>query len=211
MRVPTLPFPAIVPPLLFGLDATLIGGCAATQRGAQYVDPQTPKQALQEAAVLIVCEAPEAAMRLICEREVRAELSRLGAKPRTDPQLVGLMSDREPSPEQYLPAAKAAGAAAAFTATFRPDCWQFSPMSAISFGVGGWSGSGGSSGVGVSMPVGGSQAPPGLAASGSLVEVASGRVVWSAGATTAQRGDASAQIAELARALAEAMGRAGLL
>jgi len=60
------------------------------------------------------------------------------------------------------------------------------------------------------MPVGGTQAAPRLAASGSLVEVTSGRVVWSASATSTRSGDASGQIGELVRALTAAVGEAGL-
>ena len=90
-------------------------------------------------------------------------------------------------------------------------------MSSVSIGIGGWSGSGGyyggsggGGGVGVTMPVGGAQGASGLAATGTLVDVASGRVMWTAGATTAQASDASTQIAELTRVLTESMRQAGL-
>jgi hypothetical protein len=87
-------------------------------------------------------------------------------------------------------------------------------MSSVSFGIGGWGGSGGYSGsgagVGVSMPVGGTQGAPGLVANGTLVDVASGRVMWTATATTSRTGDAAAQIAELTQALTEGMRQAGL-
>lgn len=194
----------------------LLGGCASTQLGAQYVDPKTPPQAVRGATILVVCEAPEPALRLICESQVVSQLTQLGAKPLTDPKLVSLMSGREPTTEQYLPAARAAGAQAVFSTSLKPDFWRPSPMSSVSFGIGGWGGSGGyygsgaGGGVGVSMPVGGTQGAPGLAASGTLVDVASGRVMWTAGATTSQTGDATAQVAELTRALTEGMRQAGL-
>jgi hypothetical protein len=192
----------------------LLGGCASTQMGAQYLDPQASKQALRGAAVLVVCEAPETAIRLICEGEVTAQLTQLGAKPMTDPKLVGLTSGREPTPVQYLPAAKAAGAQALFSVTLAPDFWRPSPMSAVSFGIGAWGGSGGfsggSAGVGVSMPVAGSASAPGFAANGSLLDVASGRVLWSASATASPRGDASAQVGEVVRALTGAVRETGL-
>lgn len=192
----------------------LLGGCASTQMGAQYLDPQTPRQALRGAAVLVVCEAPEPAIRLICEGEMTAQLTQLGAKPLTDPKLVGLMSGRAPTADQYLPAAKAVGAQALFSVTLAPDFWRPSPTSGVSFGIGAWGGSGGfsggSAGVGVSMPVGGSAGASGFAASGSLLDVASGRVVWSASATTTRSGDASGQIGELVRTLTAAVREAGL-
>jgi hypothetical protein len=214
MSAPALPSPTITARLLPGLAALLLGGCASTQMGAQFVDAEIPKQALRGAAVLVVCEAPEAATRLICESETSAELSRLGARPLTDPRLDGLMTGREPAPEQYLPAAKAAGATAVFATSLRADHWWPSPASAVSVGIGAWGGSGGfsggSAGVGVSVPVGGTQAAPRLAASSMLVDVASGRVVWSASATSTRSGDASGQIGELVRALTAAVREAGL-
>ncbi|MFZ0107390.1 MAG: hypothetical protein WAK92_11065 [Thiobacillus sp.] len=192
----------------------LLGGCASTQMGAHYLDPQTPKQALRGAAVLVVCEAPEPAIRLICESEATAQLTQLGAMPLTDPKLAGLMSGREPAPDQYLPAAKAAGAQALFRVTLAPDFWRPSPMSGFSFGIGAWGGSGGfsggSAGVGVSMPVGGSGSASGFAGNGSLLDVASGRVLWSASATASPRGDASAQVGEVVRALTGAVRDTGL-
>lgn len=192
----------------------LLGGCASTQMGAQYLDPQATKQALRGAAVLVVCEAPEPAIRLICEGEVTAQLTQLGAKPLTDPKLVGLTSGREPTPHQYLPAARAAGAQALFSVTLAPDFWRPSPMSAVSLGIGAWGGSGGfsggSAGVGVSMPVGGSGSASGFAANGSLLDVANGRVLWSASATASQRGDASVQVGEVVRALTGAVRDTGL-
>jgi hypothetical protein len=192
----------------------LLGGCASTQMGAQYLDPQATKQALRGAAVLVVCEAPEPAIRLICEGEVTTQFTQLGAKPLTDPKLGAPTSGREPTPDQYLLAAKAAGAQALFSMTLAPDFWRPSPMSAVSFGIGAWGGSGGfsggSAGVGVSMPVAGSGSAPGFAANGSLLDVASGRVLWSASATASPRGNASAQVGEVVRALTDAVRDTGL-
>jgi hypothetical protein len=195
----------------------LLTGCASTQMGAQYVDPQTPPQILHGAVVLVVCEGPEPALKLICESQAVGQLTRRGAKPLTDPKLVSLMAGREPTTQQYLPAAREAGALAVFSATLKPDYGQPSAMSSFSIGIGGWGGSGGhyggsgvGGGVGVTMPVGGAQGATGLAATGTLVDVASGRVMWTAGATTSRAADASTQIAELTRALTESMHQAGL-
>ena len=195
----------------------LLAGCASTQMGAQYVDPQTPPRYLRGAAILVVCEAPEPAVKLICESQAVGQLTQLGARPLTDPKLVSLMSGREPTAEQYLPAAREAGARAVFSTTLKPDIWRPSPMSSFSIGIGGWGGSGGYYGgsggggaVGVTVPVGGAPGAAGLAATGTLVDVASGRVVWTAGATTSPAGDVTTQIAELTRALTEAMRQTGL-
>ena len=195
----------------------LLTGCASTQMGAQYLDPQTPPQILRGATILVVCEGPEPALKLICESQAVGQLTQLGTKPLTDPKLVSLMSGREPTAEQYLPAAREAGARVVFSTTLKPDYWRPNPMSSFSIGIGGWGGSGGyyggsgvGGGVGVTMPVGGAQGAAGLAATGTLVDVVSGRVIWTAGATTSQAGDATTQIAELTRALTESMRQAGL-
>ena len=103
------------------LGLLLLGGCAQTQLGAQYTDPQFPPQALHGATVLVVCDAPEPAIRLICESQISGQLAQLGARPLTDATLVNPTPGREPPPSQYLPAAKAAGARAVFTTTLEPD------------------------------------------------------------------------------------------
>ena len=72
--------------LTVALSLLLLGGCASTtpQLGAQYVDPQLPRQALRGAAILVVCEATEPAPKLICESQISSQLVLLGARPLTD-------------------------------------------------------------------------------------------------------------------------------
>lgn len=194
-----------------------LSGCASTQLGAQYVDQQFPQQALRGAIILVVCEAPEPAIRLICERQISSQLTQLGARPLTDSTLVNPTPGHEPPASLYLPAAQAAGARAVFSMTLTPDYWRANPMSSVSIGIGGWGGSGGyyggsgvGGGVGVTMPVGTAQGGTGLAAIGSITDVASGRVMWTAKATTAPAADTSAQVAEVTKALAEAARQTGL-
>jgi hypothetical protein len=130
---------------------SLLGGCAQTQLGAQYADPQFPQQTLHGAAILVVCEATEPAIRLICESQISGQLTQLGARPLTDATLVNPVPGREPPPTQYLPADQAAGARAVFSTTLAPDYRQANPLSSFSIGIGGWSGSGachGGGGVG---------------------------------------------------------------
>lgn len=193
-----------------------LGGCASTQLGAQYVDPQFPRQALRGAPILVVCEAPEPAMKLICERQISTQLAQLGARPLTDPRLVNPTPGHEPPAGHYLPAAQAAGARAIFSTTLTPDYWQANPMSSFSIGIGGWGGSGGyyggsgvGGGVGVTMPVGAAQGGAGLAALGAVIDVASGRVMWTAKATTSAAPDPSTQVSEVTKALADAARQTG--
>jgi hypothetical protein len=208
--------------LLEGRLAAVLGllslsGCASTQLGAQYVDPQFHQQALRGAIILVVCEAPDLAIKLICENQISSQLMQLGAKPLTDSTLVNPAPSHEPPASYYLPAARAAGARAVFGTTLTPDYGQAKPMSLFSIGVGGWGGSGGyyggssvGGGVGVTMPVGAAQGAPGLAAVGSIIDVASGRVMWTAKATTSPAADAATQVAEVTKALAEAARQTGL-
>ena len=199
------------------LGLWMLGGCASTQLGAQYVDPQLPKQVLRGAAILVVCEAVEPAVKLICESQLSGQLVLLGARPLTDSTLVNPTPGREPPAGQYLPAARAAGASAVFNATLAPDYSMVNAAPSFSIGIGGFGGSGGyrggsavGGGVGVTLPVGGAPGVSGLAAIGTVVDVASGRLMWSASATTPPGADAASQIAEVTRALNVAAQQAGL-
>lgn len=196
------------------IGLVFLSSCASTQMGAQYVDPQLPQQALRGAIILVVCEAPEPAIKLICERQISSQLTQLGARPLTDSTLVNPTPGHEPPASHYLPAAQAAGARAVFSTALTPDYWRANPMSSFSIGIGGWGGGGYhggvGGGVGVTMPVGAAQGGTGLAAIGSITDVASSRVMWTAKATTAPAADTSAQVAKVTKALAEAARQTGL-
>jgi hypothetical protein len=197
---------------------SLLNGCAQTQLGAQYADPQFPQQTLRGAAILVVCEATETAIKLICESQISGQLTQLGARPMTDATLVNPTPGREPPAAQYLQAARTAGARAVFSTTLAPDYYrQASPLSSFSIGIGGWGGSGGyyggsgvGGGVGMTMPVGAVRGSTSLAATGSVIDAASGRVMWSAKATAAPAADATSQVAEAAKALTDALRQTGL-
>jgi hypothetical protein len=191
------------------LGMTLLGGCATTQLGSQYADPQFPAQTLRGATVLVVCEAPETALRLICEREMSGQLAQLGARPLTDASLASSPAGREPDGRRYLPAARAAGARAVFSTALSQEPGFAAPPPWLSIGLGSWGWSGVSGGVGVTLPVGGYQSGIGLAATAVLNDVASGRLMWTAKASTPSA-EASQQLAELARVLAEAARQTGL-
>lgn len=195
------------------LAAVLVAGCASTQIGAQWTDPQWPKQSLQGTTVFVVCDAQDTTVRLLCESRFSARLAALGAKPVT-PQ-AGEQSDGQPASQATLSAAQAAGARSVFQTTLRADASAVSTGPTFSFGIGGFGGSGGygsgvGGGVGVAMPVGGSGGT-GLAASSTLVDAAgSGKVIWSARATAPAATDLSAQIDELANVLVGALKQAAL-
>lgn len=206
-----------LPAAVLALAATLLAGCASTQLGAQYVDPQVPRQSLRGAAVLVVCDAAEPAYRLLCEERFSARLADLGARALTDPSLARQAPPTEQVPQAYLSAAQAAGARAVLHVRLAPDYAQANPLSSFSIGIGGWSGSGGyyhggsgvGGGVGMSVPVGAAGASMGLGALATLADVPAGRVIWTTKATT-PAADAAAQLDSLAKVLSEALKQQGL-
>lgn len=197
-------------------------GCATqtgTVLGAQYVNPQLPAGALRGATLLVVCDAAEQAIKLICETQVSAQLAAIGTRPVTNARLVSPTPGREAPSGAYLAAAQQAGARAVFSTTLVPDYSVVTTAPTFSFGIGGFGGSGGyrgggaggvGGGVGVTLPAGPATSASGLAAIGSIVDVASGNVMWSAKAVTPPAADPSAMVADAARALVDAARQAGL-
>lgn len=197
------------------LGAALVAGCASTQIGAQWVDAQWPKQSLQGATVLVVCETQDTTVKLLCESQFSAQLASLGAKPVTAPEAANVPAGRDATPENKLAAANAAGARAILQTTLKPDYSVVSSGPSFSFGIGGFGGSGGGSrsgvggGVGVAVPVGG-PGGVGMAASSTLIDVSRGNVIWSAQATAPAASDLSAQIDELASVLVGGVKQTGI-
>jgi len=81
----------------------------------------------------------------------------------------------------------------------------------FSVGIGGFGiGRHSAGGVGVSAPIGGGDVTQGYAASARITDAASGRLMWTARASTPPSGDVNAQIADLAKTLGDATAEAGL-
>jgi hypothetical protein len=192
------------------LGLLLLAGCATTQVGAQWSDPAFRGQTLRGARLLVVCDAPDPAMQRICQDELSARVQGLGATPVQAPD--GSATGRQPAVQQLLAAARVAGAKAVFSASVLPDATVVNPGPTVSIGLGGFGGyhSGVSGGVGIAMPAGGGSVSTGYAANGTLTDVASGRMMWTAKATTPAQADLNAQLAELARAVVGSAQQAGL-
>ena len=190
--------------------ALLSSGCATTQIGAQWTDPAFQGHSLRGARLLVACDAPEPALQRICQDAFSAQLLALGASPvqAPDPEANG----RQPRVEQMLSAARVAGATAVFSSTVYPDFTVVGGGPTISFGLGSFGGyrGGVSGGVGVTVPSTTGQASTAYAANGTLTEVASGRMMWSAKATTPAQSNLNVQLDELTRALVGAAQKAGL-
>ena len=187
-------------------------GCASTKLDAQWSDPQFAGTSLRGTKVLVACESSDLAIKRICQDQFASELTAHGATPVMAPDhsdTTGRAVDR------YLPAARDAGAKAVLSAAVAPDAFAVNPGPSVGFGIGGFSGSGGyrggtGVGVGIAMPVGSSQRSMAYAASSTLTDVATGRPMWTAKASTPASSDVNAQLADLARAVVAAAFKAGL-
>jgi hypothetical protein len=192
----------------------LLVGCASTQLDNQWTDPAFAQGGLLRGArVLVACEAYDPVIKQLCEERLADELSARGATPLRLAQAPAGEPGRPVADELYLGAARAQQARAALVVNVAPSELAARSGSGVSIGLGGF-GIGGSShvgaGVGVSVPLGGTAARSGYSAGGRLSDTASGRLVWSARASTPASSDLSAQVGELSRAVADAAAKAGL-
>jgi hypothetical protein len=93
--------------------------------------------------------------------------------------------------------------------TLTPAVTDVSP--GFSIGIGGVGYRGGSSvGVGVAAPVGGGRVIMGYAANGRVTDVGTGRLVWSASASTAPSSELEVQLGELSKTVFGAADKSGL-
>jgi hypothetical protein len=189
--------------ILIGAAAT-VAGCATTQLEAQWVDPQLARGSLRGARVLVACEAPELVVQQMCQDQVAAEVVARGAT------AVPLPQATPPTREAYAQAAHNAGARVILVQRVFPYGTTVSP--GLSFGIGGfgYGGGGGGVGVGVSGPVGGGQVTTGYAADTRLTDVGTGRVLWTAKASSPPSHDVQTQVQELARAVFASADKSGV-
>jgi hypothetical protein len=194
------------------LAATLpliVAGCASTVVDTQWRNAELPAAYLRGATVLVSCEAGEDLLRRVCEDRVTTELSARGAVPVL--AAPGTVAATQPgvADAQYLPAARDRRAKAVFSVTLGVASATVSSgvmLSVGGFGFGGNSGGG----VGVSAPIGGGRVSNGYAANGRVTDVTSGKLMWSARASTPPSSDVNAQLGELSTAVLDAAAKAGL-
>ena len=191
------------------LLALLGAGCASTpQLDAQWSDASLAPGLLRGARVLVACDAAELVVRQICQDRLASEVVARGASPVFVPPETPIATDRSID-SQLLAAARQAQAAGMLVMTVAVAVHDVSAP--VSIGIGGFGfGSGGSVGMGVSAPVGGGRVTAGYSANGRITDVASGRLVWTAKATSPPSADVNAQMAELSRIVLDAAGRAGV-
>lgn len=185
-------------------------GCAAPTLDAQWRDPQVPGSYLRGAKVLVTCEAGDVTLKRICEDQLVAELTARGATTILTDVSADLNGVRPAVPDaQYLPAARSSGAKAVISMSVGVSSQTVSP--GWSIGIGGFGfGRHSAGGVGVSAPIGGGQVSAGYSASGRVTDVASGKLMWSARASTPPSNDINAQLANLSKTVVDAAQQAGL-
>lgn len=194
--------------------AWLLAGCASSGIDSQWVDPQLGKRSLAGTKVFVVCQAVDLSVRLVCGDKMAAQLKALGALPLLQQPTADAGSAPVATPEMERANAHAAGAAVLFSTRIAPESAAVSSGPSFSIGIGGFGGSGrsgGGVGLGVAAPIGGAGSPStGYSASGSLIDVTSGRLMWSAKASAAPSSDVNEQLATLAKTLLEAARDSGL-
>jgi hypothetical protein len=202
---------AVLPAALAG--AALLAGCATTSLDAQWTDPQFQGRSLRDATILVVCEAPDAAVKRLCEDRLAAEVVAHGATASIAPDgLPNPVPGREQAPSAYLPAARTAGAQAVLSAAVVSEVVprRYSgPLVGIGIGSYGGGRIGVGSGIGISLPIGGGAGAYRHGLNGALTDVATGKLMWSGTASTGPSDDAGAQLSDLTRAVAEAAQKAG--
>jgi uncharacterized membrane protein YgcG len=197
---------------------SMLAGCATTQMNAEWRDAAFAATSLKGQRVLVVCRAPDDTMRRVCEDQWASQLGAQGVAPVRSYSIPGFPWASGDNADEMKAAVRASGAAALATMSLAPsDFAVVNPGAQVGVGIGGGSGggyrSGGFSfgGFGISFPIGGATATQGLGATSSLVDVASGKVVWSGSASTSASSDILGQVGALTQVTIEAMRKAGLI
>jgi hypothetical protein len=195
--------------VLAGAGILALAGCASTHLDAQWSDPQAANS-LHGARVMVACEAYDLVIKQICQDQLAAELVARGATPVIAPDTRNPAPGRPLGAEQYLAAARSAGAKAVLTSYIAPSSASAGP--GLMLGIGSFSvGSGGfGAGVGVSAPIGDGQTRTGYSANSRVTDATSGRLLWTARATSPPSNDLQAQLAELTKAVFGAADKAQL-
>lgn len=215
MKYPRKNMSSRVLPLL--LLAAVIAGCATTEMTAQWKDPAYGS-ALTGSRVLVLCQARDDTLRRVCEDQWATRLATHGVAGIRSYSLPGFPPGGAANPEEMAMAGRESGATAiASTQLTLSDFAVVNPGPQVGFGLGGGSGGGyrgggfSVGGIGLSFPVGGATTTRSLGSSTSLVDLASGAVIWSGSATTSASGDVTSQVGALTEVTIEALRKVGLI
>ena len=196
--------------LILPLAAAALAGCASTRLDAQWSDPAARAQPLRGAKVLVACEAYEPVVKRLCQERLAVQLVAAGAQPVLAPDAPQATPGRPVPEDQLLATARLSGARAVLSTTMA-IAGTSAPGSGVSVGLGGFGGGrhvGG--GIGVTLPIGGGQTSDAYSANSKLTDSASGRLLWTAKATSPASRDVAAQVEDLARTVFGSAREAGL-
>lgn len=190
----------------------LAAGCASgPQLAAQWTDPQLGNQSayLRKSRVLVACDVADLTVRQLCQDRVASEVAARGATPVFPGPDTLIATDRSID-AQLLGAARSADAKALMVLTLTPAVTDVSQGFQIGIGGFGYGSKGGGAGVGISAPVGGGRVTTGYAANGRVTDVNSGKLVFSASASTSPSSDLELQLSDLSKTVFGAADRSGL-
>ena len=207
----------LAPLLALGLTA-MLAGCATTQMNAEWRDPTFAAGSLKGWRLLVVCRAPDETMRRVCEDQWASRLGAQGVSPVLSYSIPGFPWASPDTSDEMKSAARSSGVAALISMSLNTSgVAMVNPGPQVGVGIGGGSGGGyrgggfSFGGIGISLPIGGATTTQGLGATSSLLDAASGSLVWSGSASTPATGDLRAQVGDLARVTIEALRKAGLI
>jgi len=189
------------------LCALLLAGCATTKMEAQWSNPEFRSVSLRDQTVMVACQARDFTVQAVCEDQIAAQLAARGVKP---VKFAVANTGTAPTNEAIDAAAKKANARAVSRTTLSTSIPTVSPGPTIGIGVGGGGYRGGAAG-GISMPIGGATVSEAYAADTAIVDVATGKLMWSGRATSPTGGDVTSQLTELTRVMFESLSGSGLL
>lgn len=201
-----MPLPRNLLPVLAPISAILLSACATTKMEAQWSNPEFRDAKLRDQVVLVACQARDFTVQAVCEDQIASQLAARGVKPT---KFAVANTGTAPTNEAIDAAAKRANARAVYRTTLATSIPTVSPGPTIGIGVGGGGYRGGAAG-GISMPIGGSTVSEAYAADTAIVDVATGKLMWSGRATSPTGGDVTSQLSELTRVMFESLSGSGL-
>jgi hypothetical protein len=189
--------------------ALVLAGCAEPLVDAQWRSVEMPPAYLRGATVLVSCDTGDLVLKHICQDRLSADLAARGARPLTAPDFPPSAAPPGAADTQYLPAAKQSGAKAIVSMSVGLSSQSVSQ--GVQVGIGGFGfGRNSAGGLGISAPIGGGQVNSGYSVNGRVTDVGSGRLMWTARASTPPSSDVNAQLADLSKSVLDAAGQAGL-
>lgn len=197
-----------------GAAVAAFAGCASTaDRDAASGHTVSAEAAgtLRKAVVFVACETTEPAIRGVCREQLAAEMSARGSRP-VDAGPAAVAPAARTADERLLADARAAGARTVLLMTATPVAVA-EPGPAFSIGVGSFGfgrGSAVGGGVGVTAPLGSARVSTAFVATGRVIDVATGRTVWTARTSAPPSQDLASQFGSLAISLLDVADRDGL-